>query len=302
MNARPEGGEAGPGSNADFNREMARQFRTAASLLREQDADHHRVAAYEHGADELERLGESAASIYRREGLAGLIALPAIGRALASAIADLVEFGHWRWFERLSGDVDPEKTLASIPTVGPALAHRLHTELHVETLGDLERAVYDGRLGRMRGVGDKRWHAIRDALLARRRLTSETSDRSTLGDQTPEEWAPTPDLLLSIDAEYRTKSDLNQLPTIAPSRFNPTRAHWLPVLHTERDGQHFTVMFSNTARAHELGRTDDWVVISVDGTDDLNWTVVTERTGPRTGERSIRGGVARAARAADRRT
>lgn len=278
-------------TNADalFNQEMARQFRTAAELLRAQDSDHRRVDAYERGADELEGLAESVASIYRRAGVDGLIALPTIGRALASAIADVVEFGHWRWLDRLQGDVDPERILASIPTVGPALAHRLHHELHVESLDDLERAVYDGRLGRMRGVGDKRWHAIRDALLARRRSRQTLADAANEEADQQQPSVPSSDVVLSIDAEYRTKADLNQLPTIAPIRFNPTRAHWLPVLHTERDGQHYTAMFSNTARAHELGHTDDWVVVSVDDTDDLHWTVVTERSGPRAGQRVVRG-------------
>lgn len=281
-------------SNPDvaFNAEMARQFRIAASLLHAQHADRRRIAAYERGADQLERLGESAASIYRREGIEGLVALPTIGRALASAIADVVEFGHWRWLERLQGDVDPERVLALIPTVGPALAHRLHTELHVESLDELERAVYDGRLGRMRGVGDKRWHAIRDALLARRSARSRLADAVST-ETIAEQWCPpTSDVLLSIDAEYRTKADANHLPTIAPRRFNPTHAHWLPVLHTHRGGGHFTAMFSNTARAHELGHTDDWVVISAEGTDDESWTVVSERTGPHAGQRVVRGATA----------
>lgn len=276
-------------TDAVFNSEMARQFRTAASLLRAQHADRRRIEAYERGAESLERLGESAASIYRREGLDGLIALPTIGRGLASAIADVVEFGHWRWLNRLHGDVDPERVLASIPTVGPALARRLHTELGVESLDELERAVYDGRLGRMRGMGDKRWHAIRDALAARRQARETPADATAHPNASEHPTRPSRDVLLSIDAEYRTEADLNHLPTIAPRRFNPTHAHWLPVLHTERDGQHYTAMFSNTARAHELGHTDDWVVISVDGSDDLHWTVVTERRGPCAGQRVVRG-------------
>ena len=272
-----------------FNTEMARQFRTAAALLRAQHADHRRVTAYERGAEQLDQLTESAASIYRRQGLTGLIALPAIGRALASAIADVVEFGHWRWLERLEGDGDPERILASIPTVGPSLAHRLHTELHVDTLDELERAVYDGRLGRMRGVGDKRWHAIRDALLVRRRARAVPTGSLGADDHAAHACPPTIDVLLSIDAEYRTKADLNQLQTIAPRRFNPTRAHWLPVLHTEREGRHFTAMFSNTARAHQLGHIDDWVVISDDGADDMSWTVVTDTDAAHGGQRLVRG-------------
>lgn len=297
MAAAPTGGpdlDVGfnPQFNPQFNTEMARQFRTAAALLRAQHADHRRFTAYERGAEQLDCMTESAASIYRRDGLAGLIAVPTIGRSLASAIADVIEFGHWRWLERLEGDGDPERILASIPTIGPAFAHRLHTELHIDTLDELERTVYDGRLGRMRGVGDKRWHAIRDALLARRRAREVPPQDLGADDHAAHERPPTADVLLSIDAEYRTKADLDELPKIAPRRFNPTRAHWLPVLHTEREGRHFTAMFSNTARAHELGRIDDWVVISADGADDLSWTVVTDSSARGVGPRVVRGDTA----------
>jgi len=273
-----------------FNTQMAREFRTAASLLRAQGADSRRIAAFERGADTLDRSSESVASVYRRDGIAGLVAIPTIGRGLASAIADVVEFGHWRWLERLRGDADPERVLASIPTVGPVLAHRLHRELHVDSLDELERAVYDGRLGRMRDVGDKRWHAIRDELLARRRIR-EAADAAE-SPESPEPDAagtlPSSELLLSIDAEYRRRAGLGELPTVTPGRFNPNRVSWLPVLHTERSGRHYTAMFSNTSRAHELGRTNDWVVISVDESDD-HWTVVTEWSGPMTGRRIVRG-------------
>jgi hypothetical protein len=274
-----------PITDSNFNAEMALQFRLAESLLDAQHADPYRVLAYRHGADTLEAMDKSAALIYRRDGLAGLIALPAIGRRLALAIADVVDVGHWRWLDRLQGEMDPEKVLVTIPEVGPKLAHRLHTELGVESLEDLERAVYDGRLGRMRGVGDKRWHAIRDALVARLHVQREEHrDRHV---DLP--CRPTIELLLSIDEEYRSKADRNDLPTIAPRRYNPTKAHWLPVLHTTRDDHHFTAMFSNTARAHELGRTADWVAIFADTPDDDRWTVVTETHGPHTGERVVRG-------------
>ena len=271
--------------DSEFNAEMARQFRLAESLLEAQHADSHRVLAYRHGAETLEALDESAAAVYRHYGLAGLIAVPTIGRRLARAIAEMVDDGHWRWLDRLRGEVDPEKVLETIPAVGPKLAHRLHIELGVESLEDLERAVYDGRLGRMRGVGDKRWHAVRDALVVR--LHAQREEHRDREIDPP--CRPTIELLLSIDEEYRTKADLNQLPTIAPQHYNPTGAHWLPVLHTTRDDHHFTAMFSNTARAHELQRTADWVVIFADTPDDDRWTVVTETQGPHAGERVVRG-------------
>ncbi|HEX4892717.1 MAG TPA: hypothetical protein VFV47_05470, partial [Hyphomicrobiaceae bacterium] len=53
----------------------------------------------------------------------------------------------------------------------------------------------------------------------------------------------------------------------------------------------FTVLFSNTLRAHELGKTRDWVVIYFhrEGEPEAQCTVVTETRGPLAGRRVIRG-------------
>jgi putative hydrolase len=96
--------------------------------------------------------------------------------------------------------------------------------------------------------------------------------------------------LLDVDREYRELAKKQQLPRIAPRRFNPTREAWLPILHTERESRHYTAMFSNTARAHEVGATHDWVVIFRD--DDGNhgqWTVITSNFGKLRGKRIVRG-------------
>jgi hypothetical protein len=103
---------------------------------------------------------------------------------------------------------------------------------------------------------------------------------------------PRPDVstLLAVDAEYRAGAEAGRLRRIAPRRFNPRHEAWLPVLHVERDGWDMTALFSNTARAHELGRTHDWVVIYYhrDG-DEGQCTVVTETRGPDAGRRVVRG-------------
>ncbi len=49
-------------------------------------------------------------------------------------------------------------------------------------------------------------------------------------------------------------------------------------------------LFSNTARAHELGRTGDWVVLFYERNGDSGQcTVVTETRGPLAGRRVVRG-------------
>ena len=84
---------------------------------------------------------------------------------------------------------------------------------------------------------------------------------------------------------------MQRLPRIAPKRFNPDGKAWLPVLHTDRADWHFTALYSNTARAHELGRTNDWVVLYYYDGDhrEGQCTVVTETHGPLAGARVVRG-------------
>jgi hypothetical protein len=105
--------------------------------------------------------------------------------------------------------------------------------------------------------------------------------------------APEPpvELLLEVDRAYRTGAQAGTLPTIAPKRFNPDGKAWLPVLHTERPGWHITALYSNTARAHELGRVHDWVVLYVedDAHREHQYTVVTAGGGVLVGQRVVRG-------------
>jgi putative hydrolase len=100
---------------------------------------------------------------------------------------------------------------------------------------------------------------------------------------------PSVDELLDVDREYRERAAAGTLARIAPRRFNPGRESWLPVLHTERAGREYTALYSNTARAHELSATRDWVVIYRDDQGGRGqWTVVTARRGPLAGRRVVR--------------
>jgi hypothetical protein len=217
-------------------------------------------------------------------GSAGLIALPNIGKGIASAIQELVTTGKWAQLERLRGTLDPVHLFQTVPGIGPKMAEQIHEALHIDTLEALETAAWDGRLETVRGVGVRRIAGIRNSLAtllgrARRRPRIQGSD------------GPDVKTLVEVDREYRLQAEQGKLPLIAPRRFNPEGRAWLPVLHTDRDGWHFTVMYSNTARAHELKRTHDWVVVYFydDHHQEGQNTLVTESRGPLTGLRVVRG-------------
>jgi hypothetical protein len=99
------------------------------------------------------------------------------------------------------------------------------------------------------------------------------------------------DLLLDVDREYRDRAATGELIKIAPKRFNPKGEAWLPLLRTVRGAWHFTALYSNTARAHQLGRMTDWVVIYFhkDHQPEGQCTVVTETRGEAADRRIVRG-------------
>ena len=270
-------------SGTSFNLKTAAIFRQCAEVLRRQDANPFRVNAYVRAAETLESLPKDARDILVEEGTAGLIKLPGIGKGLAGSIDEIARTSRLSRLDRLRGETTPEALFQTIPGVGPSLAHEIHEVLHVDTLEALEIAAHDGRLASVSGIGERRADGIRAGLAAL--LGRSKSSRRA------KQALPTAEMILEVDREYREKSAAGKLPKIAPKRFNPEGLAWLPILHSERGKWHFTALFSNTARAHELGHTDDWVVIYF--YDDDHWegqnTVVTETKGPLEGRRVIRG-------------
>jgi putative hydrolase len=96
--------------------------------------------------------------------------------------------------------------------------------------------------------------------------------------------------LLDVDHEYREAARTGKLRTIAPRRFNPKKEAWLPILHTQRSARHYTALFSNSALAHQLKKTRDWVILYYDDDHgERQCTVMTGRTAPLTGKRIVRG-------------
>ena len=267
-----------------LNQQIAMKLVQAADLLEQQGANPFRISAYRRASETVSRLGQDIGELAETGGNAGLIELPTIGKGIASAIQELVTTGQWVQLERLRGTLDPVHLFQTVPGIGPKMAEQIHEALHIDTLEALEAAAYDGRLEAVRGVGTRRIAGIRSSLAT---LLAKTRRRPRM----PGSDGPDVKTLIEVDREYRLGAEQGRLPLIAPKRFNPEGSAWLPVLHTDRDGWHFTVLYSNTARAHELKRTHDWVVVYFydDHHQEGQCTLVTESRGPLTGLRVVRG-------------
>jgi len=281
-------------SHRPTNQEIADVLERVAALLEAQDANPYRVNAYRKAARLVERSDRSLAQVAVAVEGEKLEDLPDIGKSIGGAIREFVHTGRLALLERLEGELSPEDLFTTVPGIGEELAKRIYSELHIETLEDLEMAAHDGRLEKVPGMGHRRVTAVRDSLESvlsrsgrRRARRLRRLDKEEIHGE-PDQ--PSVVLLLEVDEEYRKKAEKGKLRTISPRRFNPDGKYRLPVLHTDREGWHFNTLFSNTARAHELGKTRDWVVIyyEKDGHENQH-TVVTETHGPLKGRRVVRG-------------
>ena len=271
-----------------LNEHVATMLDETARLLEEQRANPFRVQAYRTAADTIRGLHRGVDDILDAEGLAGLDRLPGIGQTLARVIDQIVTTGRFPMLERLHGASSGVAQLASIPGIGATLAQRLRDDHGIGTLEQLEIAAHDGTLAEIAGFGEKRIAGIQDVLATRlgRRSRRASSERTADAGRTE----PSVAEILDIDRQYRDGADAGTLPRIAPRRFNPTHAKWLPILHATSGSTHYTALYSNTARAHERGTTHDWVVIYFEGPGmDGQRTVVTASSGALSGQRVVRG-------------
>jgi len=281
------------------NEQIAAILERVAARLETQHANMYRIDAYRAGAAVVRAHPSSIQDLALTEGREGLDALPQIGKSLSGSIDEIAHTGKLRMLGRLEGSLSSVELFKTVPGIGEELAERIHRELEIDTLESLEVAAHDGRLDAVAGFGPRRLEAIRDILATmltrsargRARRFAELRDAGAqVTAPATAEAKPNVSLLLEIDRDYRAKADTGELPRIAPQRNNPDGAAWLPILHHLEDGWHFTALYSNTDRAHELGRVRDWVVVYFerDGHEG-QCTIVTEYRGPLTGKRVVRG-------------
>lgn len=145
------------------NAEVADHFLRMADLLEIQGENPFRIRAYRHAAHTVSALPESVAAMIDRGD--DLTELPGIGQDLAGKIGEIVTRGRLAALDRLEKRLPGEMAeMLRLPALGPKRVARIHRELRVRTLLDLERACVDHRLGKLPGIGPKTEARVLEAL------------------------------------------------------------------------------------------------------------------------------------------
>jgi DNA polymerase (family 10) len=147
------------------NEDIARRFNQMASLMEVRGEDPFRLRSYRMAAEAIETWPTPMAEIAREQGLAGLLEIPGVGKALAGKIVELVETGTFDAWERLTAETPATVLdLLELPGVGPKTVATLHQKFKIASLDDLRKFAAGGGLEMVDGIGPKSAERIKDSL------------------------------------------------------------------------------------------------------------------------------------------
>ena len=147
------------------NEEIARRFNQMGSLMEVRGEDSFRVRSYRMAAEAIETWPIEMKVIESEQGLAGLLEIPGVGKALAGKIVELVQTGTFAAWERLTAETPATVLdLLELPGVGPKTAATLHQKFKIASLDDLRKFADGGGLEMVDGIGPKSTERIKRSL------------------------------------------------------------------------------------------------------------------------------------------
>ena len=147
------------------NEQIARRFNHMASLMEVRGEDPFRLRSYRMAAEAIETWPTEMSEIAKQQGLAGLLEIPGVGKALAGKIVEMVDTGTFEAWEKLTAETPATVLdLLELPGVGPKTAAMLHQKFKIASLDDLRKFVDGGGLETVDGIGAKTAERIKKDL------------------------------------------------------------------------------------------------------------------------------------------
>ena len=133
------------------NAEIADRLASLAQLLSAQKDNPYKVKAYQRAASSIRNLSDSVYDLVQHE--ADLTAYPGIGRAIDSAIREIVLTGTLGRLEQLRSESSPELiTISDYPRLDPKRILRIYKKLAISSIAELRKAFEAGEIERVFGA------------------------------------------------------------------------------------------------------------------------------------------------------
>jgi DNA polymerase (family 10) len=138
------------------NFDIARIFNEIADILEVKGENAFKIRAYRKAALTIETLTQDLKVMAERGGVKELKKIPGIGEGIAKKILEIAETGDCKKHIELRREVPSELLeLLAIPRVGPRTIAKLHQELGITNIEDLEEAAKSHKLEGLPGLGAK---------------------------------------------------------------------------------------------------------------------------------------------------
>jgi DNA polymerase (family 10) len=142
------------------NSDVAKAMRDLGFLTEMMEEDPNvqfRARAYYRAADTIASLQENVIDIYGRQGVNGLLEIPAVGKAIASKIEEYLKGGKIQHLEELKAKVPIDiDELYGMEGIGPKTIKMFYDKLQIKNLADLEKAATEGKLKTLPGFTEKK--------------------------------------------------------------------------------------------------------------------------------------------------
>ncbi len=163
--------EIAPEATQFNNATFARIFREIAAMVELKGESPFKSRAYRSASDTFANLGEDIKQVWREGRVDDL---PGIGKAITEKVDELMRTGHLRFYDRLITEIPPALiTLTEIPHVGAKTAMMLYQKLGIQSITDLEKALDDGRILTVPGIGERSVGTIRQGIETIKRRSAE---------------------------------------------------------------------------------------------------------------------------------
>jgi DNA polymerase (family 10) len=149
--------DAANSSNTSNNKSKKPPLRSSGTTI------NFKARSYRKASDIIANLSSNIEELYRKEGLDGLLQIPAVGKAIAAKIEEYLSTGKIQYFEELKSktpiNLDEFYTLEGVG-IGAKTVKALYDNLRIHNLSELVSAATEGRIQKVPGFSQKKEEVI----------------------------------------------------------------------------------------------------------------------------------------------
>ncbi len=245
------------------NKEISGLFEKMADLMEFKGENPFKVSAYRKAARIIGDLTRDIEEISRNEELR---TIPGVGEGIAQKISEYLGTGRMAVYDELREGISDELMgLMNIPGMGPKTLSLIHKEVRIKDMADLRRALDDGSLIGLPGMGEKKVENIRRGI----ELLAQSRGRMNLGIAFP--------LATRVVESMKRATGLTKIEVAGSLRRMKEDIGDIDILATGSEGKKIIAVFTGLPEVREiLASGDTKGSVIVEGGTQIDLRVVEE--------------------------